>query len=140
MLNAYYDTTGKGQKGEDVKLVDLLPYLRTLFQHELVVVASNPNGDMQYKMARTVEYLRDTMPNEVGPFRSVYHLQRNLLERYVKSPVVFVYASGLMNEEIKSKLKQLQQEISTGPYVDVRILAAESPRLTDCILTDFSTL
>eukprot|EP01031_Cornospumella_fuschlensis_P032743 gene32743-39583_t len=97
--------------------------------------------DFKTKVERTVEYLRHTLPMSQGTYRRDDQRQVQLFSRYTTVPLVFVYASGLMHESIKTKLEELRATFSQEEkYEGLGILSAESPRLTECILTDYSPL
>eukprot|EP00981_Chlorochromonas_danica_P001426 scaffold297_cov164-Ochromonas_danica.AAC.16 len=86
--------------------------------------------DFKTKIERMCKYLRVTLNSETGNYRVAYQTQRNSLSHYKDSSLVFVYASGLMGEDVKSKVRELSTMMK-----DVQLMTAESPRLTECHLT-----
>eukprot|EP01039_Chlorochromonas_danica_P009683 gene9683-10708_t len=94
--------------------------------------------DLKSKVERTYHYLRNILPNETGQFRAAYEKQRNLLIPYQSSSLVFAYASGRMEENIKTKVQDLQAYV-IEKIGNIKLLTAESPRLTECSLTYYGT-
>jgi hypothetical protein len=98
------------------------------------------NGKTLYgRGKKTVQYLRDLCDeskprSNYGPMRT----QENVLRDFVGARLTVCYASGLMRDDIKDSLRQLQARFD-DEQLPIDVWAMECPRLSSCNVASFTS-